>query len=64
MPNIALRSPQYKMIEVPASGVQSTKCTISIDGTVRYIIVRNITTWTKCNYWNIWFFSNDSRYWL
>ena len=44
MPNIALRSPQYKMIEVPASGVQSTKCTITIDGTVRYIIVRNITT--------------------
>ena len=44
MPNIALRSPQYKMIEVPASGVQSTKCTISIDGTERYIIVRNITT--------------------
>ena len=44
MPNIALRSPQYKMITVPASGVQSTKCTISIDGTERYIIVRNITT--------------------
>lgn len=44
MPNIALRSPQYKMIAVPASGVQSTKCTISIDGTERYIIVRNITT--------------------
>tara|TARA_R110000772_G_scaffold80840_1_gene172181 strand:+ start:1391 stop:2413 length:1023 start_codon:yes stop_codon:yes gene_type:complete len=44
MPNIALRNPQYKMIEVPASGVQSTKCTITIDGTVRYIIVRNITT--------------------
>lgn len=32
------------MIAVPASGVQSTKCTISIDGTERYIIVRNITT--------------------
>ena len=44
MPNIALRSPQYKMIAVPDSGVQSTKCTISIDGTERYIIVRNITT--------------------
>ena len=44
MANIALRNPQYKMIEVPASGVQSTKCTITIDGTERYIIVRNITT--------------------
>tara|TARA_B100000768_G_scaffold180804_1_gene201740 strand:- start:613 stop:1635 length:1023 start_codon:yes stop_codon:yes gene_type:complete len=44
MANIALRSPQYKMIPVPDSGVQSTKCTVTINGTERYIIVRNITT--------------------
>jgi len=44
MPNIALRSPQYKMIPVPASGVSSTKCIIVIDGTTRYTIIRNIST--------------------
>tara|TARA_R110000803_G_scaffold183553_1_gene245889 strand:+ start:42 stop:1043 length:1002 start_codon:yes stop_codon:yes gene_type:complete len=38
---IALRNPQYKFIPVPSSGVLSTKCAITIDGTLRYTIIKN-----------------------
>ena len=38
---IALRNPQYKFIGVPSSGVLSTKCAITIGGTLRYTIIKN-----------------------
>ena len=42
MPNIALRSPQFKYIETPVSNFPlSVKCTISINGIVRYTLIRN-----------------------
>jgi len=41
MANIALRSPQYKFIEIPSSGVLSTTCAISVSGTLRYTIIKN-----------------------
>ena len=41
MAYIALRNPQYKFISVPTSGVLSTRCKITIDGTLRYTIIRN-----------------------
>jgi len=47
---IALRSPQYKYIEIPASGVLSAKCTITIGGTLRYTLTKNTTPSTGCNF--------------
>mgnify|MGYP003115148232 CR=1 FL=1 len=47
---IALRSPQYKYITIPASGVLSTKCTITIAGTLRYTLVKNVSPSTGCNF--------------
>ena len=47
---IALRSPQYKYITIPASGVLSAKCTITIAGTLRYTLVKNTTPSTGCNF--------------
>ena len=47
---IALRSPQYKYISIPASGVLSAKCTITIAGTLRYTLVKNTTPSTGCNF--------------
>jgi len=41
MAYIALRNPQYKFISVPSSGVLSTKCVITIEGTPRYTIIKN-----------------------
>tara|TARA_B110000467_G_scaffold162829_1_gene187112 strand:- start:603 stop:1619 length:1017 start_codon:yes stop_codon:yes gene_type:complete len=40
MPNIALRSPQYKVI-AGATGVLSTKCRIYIESNLKYTIIRN-----------------------
>ena len=42
MANIALRNPQFKSIAIPASGVLSTVCTVTIDGTLRYTLVKNV----------------------
>ena len=50
MANIALRNPQYKFIQIPASGVLSAKCTITIDGTLRYTLTKNVSPSTGCNF--------------
>ena len=50
MPNIALRSPQFKFIEIPLSGVASAKCVINIDGINRYTLIRNTTKNTTANF--------------
>lgn len=50
MSNIALRNPQYKFINIPSTGVKSVLCTITIDGTVRYTIVKNVAPDTGCNF--------------
>ena len=42
MANIALRSPQYKYISAPGTA-NSAKMTITIDGTLRYTIIKEIT---------------------
>ena len=42
MANIALRSPQFKYAPIPVSGVASAKCTIEIDGIVRYNLIKNV----------------------
>ena len=42
MANIALRSPQFKYKEIPISGVASTVCQITIDGTLRYTLIKNV----------------------
>ena len=41
--NIALRSPQFKQIQIPVSGVASAKCVINIDGINRYTLIKNTT---------------------
>ena len=42
MANIALRSPQFKYINIPlASNGKSAKCVINIDGSQRYVITKN-----------------------
>lgn len=43
MANIALRSPQYKQF-TPASGANSVKMTITIDGTLRYTIIKQVSS--------------------
>ena len=50
MANIALRNPQYKFIAIPASGVLSAKCTITIGGTLRYTLTKNVSPSTGCNF--------------
>lgn len=42
MANIALRSPQFKYKSIPASGSLSCICTITIDGTLRYTLTKNV----------------------
>ena len=42
MADIALRSPQFKHKEIPATGVFSSVCTLTIDGTLRYTLVKNV----------------------
>ena len=43
MANIALRSPQYKYISAPGTA-NSAKMTITIDGTLRYTIIKECNT--------------------
>ena len=50
MANIALRSPQFKYIQIPVSGVASAKCVVNIDGINRYILIRNTTKNTTANF--------------
>ena len=50
MANIALRNPQFKSIAIPSSGVLSTVCTVTIDGTLRYTLVKNAQPSTTVNF--------------
>ena len=50
MANIALRNPQFKSIAIPASGTLSTVCEVSIDGTLRYTLVKNVQPSTTINF--------------
>ena len=50
MANLALRNPQFKSIVIPASGVLSTICTVTIDGTLRYTLVKNVQPSTTINF--------------
>ena len=50
MANIALRSPQFKFKEIPVSGVASTVCQITIDGTLRYTLIKNVRKNTTVNF--------------
>lgn len=43
MANIALRNPQFKSISAGTT-VKSTVCTVTIDGTLRYTLVKNLPT--------------------
>ena len=38
---LALRSPQFVFIEIPISLVASCDCQITIDGSLRYTLVKN-----------------------
>ena len=50
MANIALRNPQFKSIAIPSSGVLSTVCTVRIDGTLRYTLIKNVQPSTTINF--------------
>jgi len=50
MANLALRNPQFKSIAIPASGVLSTVCKVTIDGTLRYTLVKNVQPSTTINF--------------
>jgi hypothetical protein len=50
MANLSLRNPQFKSIAIPASGVLSTVCTVTIDGTLRYTLVKNVQPSTTINF--------------
>ena len=50
MANLALRNPQYKSITIPATGVLSTVCTITIDGTLAYTINKNVDPSTTASF--------------
>jgi hypothetical protein len=50
MANIALRNPQFKSIAIPSTGVLSTVCTVRIDGTLRYTLVKNVQPSTTVNF--------------
>jgi hypothetical protein len=50
MANIALRSPQFKFKQIPLSGVASTVCQITIDGTLRYTLIKNVRKNTTVNF--------------
>ena len=43
MANIALRNPQFKFIEASLSA-KSVVCTVTIDGTLRYTLIKNLPT--------------------
>ena len=50
MANIALRNPQFKSIAIPSTGVLSTVCTVRIDGTLRYTLIKNVQPSTTINF--------------
>ena len=50
MANIALRNPQFKSIAIPATGTLSTVCEVSIDGTLRYTLIKNVQPSTTINF--------------
>ena len=50
MADIALRSPQFKHKEIPATGVLSSVCTVTIDGTLRYTLTKNVAPSTAVNF--------------
>jgi len=50
MANIALRNPQFKKITIQASGTLSVVCEVSIDGTLRYTLVKNVQPSTTINF--------------
>ena len=50
MADIALRSPQFKHKEIPASGVLSSVCTVTVDGTLRYTLTKNVEASTSVNF--------------
>jgi len=50
MANIALRNPQFKSIAIQATGTLSTVCEVSIDGTLRYTLVKNVQPSTTINF--------------
>ena len=43
MANIALRNPQFKFIDASASA-KSVECAVTIDGTLRYTLNKNLPT--------------------
>jgi hypothetical protein len=49
MANIALRSPQFKSIAV-STGALSVVCTVTIDGTLRYTLIKNVQQSTTVNF--------------
>ena len=52
MADIALRSPQFKHKEIPATGVLSSVCTITINGasTPAYTLIKNVAPSTAVNF--------------
>ncbi len=50
MANIALRNPQFKKITIQASGTLSVVCTVSIDSTIRYTLIKNVQPSTTINF--------------
>ena len=49
MADIALRSPQFKSIAV-STGALSVVCTVTIDGTLRYTLIKNVQQSTTVNF--------------
>ena len=49
MANLALRSPQFKSIAVSTSAL-SVVCTVTIDGTLRYTLIKNVQQSTTVNF--------------
>tara|TARA_R100000541_G_scaffold46881_1_gene53967 strand:+ start:2779 stop:3780 length:1002 start_codon:yes stop_codon:yes gene_type:complete len=49
MANISLRNPQYKFIAA-TSATLSVRCLITIDGTLRYTLIKNVTPETGVNF--------------
>ena len=50
MANIALRNPQFKKITIQASGTLSVVCTVSINSTIRYTLIKNVQPSTTINF--------------
>lgn len=50
MADIALRSPQFKYKPIPATGVLSTVCTVTVGGTLRYTLTKNVAASTTVNF--------------